>query len=499
MPISVTVDLPPRYRGARHLASGGMATVWAAEDAVLRRSVAVKLLAEQFLGDRRALRRFQREARAAARISHHHHVVTVFDVGVHGGRPFIVMELMQGGSLADVLHRRLPAREEALRWLAEAASALDAAHEAGIVHRDVKPGNLLLDHSGRLGVGDFGIARLVVESTVTLTGQVLGTAAYVAPEQAAGETATAASDRYSLAVVAHELLTGERPGPARHVGDLPGPVAAVLRRGLETDPAARWPTAEGFVSALARACRERTTATAATRPLARRVPDRAAKRFVPGVVSQRPSAATARLYGRHRALAVAALAALVTAGAAALAGSADEQRVIGTVKAKRAASHIAPRSRHSSVSPAGTAPRSRSDSASSSPSLSVAELNDRGFRLMNAGSYGQAIPLLREAVARCGDSRDTACAYALYNLGRSLRLAGRPWEAIPVLERRLGYDDQTEVVQAELGAARRAAGQPAAPGAGGTGATSETGGKGPKPNHGKAKGHGKPAGDEKDD
>src|SRR3954449_2291091 len=206
------VSLPERYRVVRHVANGGMASVWEARDELLDRSVAVKLLASHLSEDDRGRRRFQREARAAAGLSNHPHVVTIYDVGEYEGRTFIVMELLTGGTLADRLRsgERIP-HETALRWLREAASALDAAHEAGVVHRDVKPANMLIDEHGRLAIADFGIARLALEDQLTATGTVLGTAAYISPEQAVGDPATPASDRYALAVVAFELLTGERP------------------------------------------------------------------------------------------------------------------------------------------------------------------------------------------------------------------------------------------------------------------------------------------------
>src|SRR5918997_1672329 len=127
------------------------------------------------------------------------------------------MELMRGGSIGDLLRDGVRLRRDnVVRWLGEAASALDAAHEEGIVHRDVKPANLLLDERGRLAIADFGIARIGLEDQITQTGQVLGTAAYISPEQAVGDAATAASDRYALAVVAFELLTGVKPFQAEH-------------------------------------------------------------------------------------------------------------------------------------------------------------------------------------------------------------------------------------------------------------------------------------------
>ena len=162
--------------------------------------------------------------------------------------------------------------DTALRWLREAASALDAAHEAGVVHRDIKPGNLLLDDNDRLAIADFGIARLAMEDQLTATGQVLGTASYISPEQAVGDAATPASDRYALAVVAYELMTGTKPFQAEHfaaqarahVEDVPPPaterdpslprgVDAVLERGMAKEPSERWESAAAMVAALDRA------------------------------------------------------------------------------------------------------------------------------------------------------------------------------------------------------------------------------------------------------
>jgi hypothetical protein len=284
------VRLPDRYRPLHHLANGGMGGVWAAEDTVLGRTVAIKLLAPQFAGDARAVRRFQREARAAATLSAHPHVVTIYDVGSHDGCPFIVMEHMAGGSLAGVLQRGRPARAAAVGWVAEAAAALDAAHARGIVHRDVKPGNFLLDERGRLAVADFGIARVAQEADLTLTGEVLGSAPYMSPEQAAGRAVSAAGDRYALAVVAYELLTGARPftavgaaaqahahasqpppRPSRQAPDLPAAADHALLRGLAKDPDERWPRASLLAAALTRAITP-DDATAVTRPLAGAAP-----------------------------------------------------------------------------------------------------------------------------------------------------------------------------------------------------------------------------------
>src|SRR5919199_1489511 len=184
-PVSTSrISLPERYRVVRHVANGGMASVWEAHDELLDRAVAVKLLAPHLSEDERARRRFQREARAAAGLSSHPHVVTIYDVGEFDGRVFMVMELMRCGSVADRLRAgEKIAHDRALAWLA---------------------------------IADFGIARLAWEAQLTATGQVLGTAAYISPEQAIGEPASAASDHYSLAVVAFELLTGTKPFRAEH-------------------------------------------------------------------------------------------------------------------------------------------------------------------------------------------------------------------------------------------------------------------------------------------
>src|SRR3954453_5966100 len=160
------ISLPDRYRVVRHVANGGMASVWEAQDELLGRAVAVKLLASHLSEDDRARERFQREARAAASVSNHPNVVTIYDVGEHDNRAFMVMELLTGGTLADKLRAgdRISPRT-AMRWRRDAASALDAAHAPDVVHRDVKPANMLLDDGGRLAIADFGLVRLALEAS----------------------------------------------------------------------------------------------------------------------------------------------------------------------------------------------------------------------------------------------------------------------------------------------------------------------------------------------
>src|SRR5215212_5510695 len=246
-----------------------MSDIYRANDTLLGRDVAIKVLAERYSADDSVRRRFTREALAAARLSGEPSTVTIFDVGEEDGRPYIVMEYLGGGSLDDVLRRGGPQPpEQVFTWLEQAARALDAAHARGVVHRDVKPGNLLLDAAGNVHVADFGIASATDMDSLTMTGTVLGTAGYLAPEQAKGERATPASDRYSLAVVAFELLTGTRPfenesptaEAAAHVNSpipslsersgLPRELDACFARALAKDPHDRFETCADFVAAL---------------------------------------------------------------------------------------------------------------------------------------------------------------------------------------------------------------------------------------------------------
>ena len=206
-----------RYRLERPLGHGGMASVYLAHDAELDRPVAVKLLAESLAGDTAFRQRFLREARLAARLSHPN-VVAVFDAGeADGGRPYIVMEYVEGTTLEG--RGPLPPAE-GVALAVQACHGLAHAHAAGLVHRDVKPHNLLLRSDGTLKVADFGIARAAEATALTQVGTVLGTAAYLAPEQAAGEEVTAAADVYSLGAVLYELLTGRPPYEPASLADL---------------------------------------------------------------------------------------------------------------------------------------------------------------------------------------------------------------------------------------------------------------------------------------
>src|SRR5918993_1799597 len=198
-----------RYRLDEKIGSGGMSSVYRAFDPMLERWVAIKLMHRDISNDPDQLERFRREARAVAQLNHPH-VVTVIDAGEDEGNPYIVFEYVEGETLKDRIKRcgRLPVAE-AVAYAIEISRALSAAHKQRLVHRDVKPQNVLIDGEGRAKVTDFGIARSLEAHGLTATGRVLGTTDYVSPEQALGHEVTPQSDIYSLGVVLYEMLTGE--------------------------------------------------------------------------------------------------------------------------------------------------------------------------------------------------------------------------------------------------------------------------------------------------
>jgi serine/threonine protein kinase len=264
-----------RYFVERTLGRGGMATVELALDEQLGRRVAVKRLFASLAGDDVFQTRFLREARMAAGLSHPN-LVAVYDVGEDDGLPYIVMEYVEGETLAELMARTGPMQpDRAVDLLLQICAGLEHAHAAGLVHRDIKPQNLLVRRDGVAKIADFGIARTLQATQLTQAGTVLGTAAYLAPEQAAGERVTAAADIYSLGAVAYELLSGRPPYTVESLADLavaqrepPAPIDGVsvelnraILQALATNPEARPPSAAALARELTQASPEPPTET----------------------------------------------------------------------------------------------------------------------------------------------------------------------------------------------------------------------------------------------
>jgi len=439
-----------------------MGEVYRAIDSVLERKVAVKLLSERHARDEDAHARFRREALSAARLSGAPHVITVFDVGEHGEQPYIVMEYLEGGSVFDRLREGRIPPALALEWLDQAGQALDRAHADGIVHRDVKPANLLLDRDGSIVVSDFGIASTSGFDTLTLPGTVLGTAGYLSPEQARGEPATAASDRYGLGVVAFELLTDRRPFEGEtaateafaHVTapvpsaeliepELPDGVDEVLRRALAKSPADRPESCAELVADLRDTFKN---AEATTRVL----PAVTATGAATGPVRAR---AVHRLRRRRTKTVVvgAFILALAGLGLAALLGSlldadegaqrttrppastATQTRPPTTITETTTATETTPPT--TEPAPPTTTPTTTATTPSTTAPADGVTLNNEGFALMQDGDYAGALLLLERAVAALSGSGSIGEAYASYNLAFTRRALGQCDGVLSLLER----------------------------------------------------------------
>jgi serine/threonine-protein kinase len=294
-----------RYRVGRRLGEGGMATVYLGHDLLLGRDVAIKSPRPQFSADPGFRARFEREARAAAALSHPN-IIDVYDVGEDDGTPFIVMELVRGQSLKEIIAADAPFHpDDVAELLEQIAGALDYAHARGYVHRDIKPGNILIDPHGRARLVDFGIAKGLADGDLTEAGASLGTVGYLSPEQAAGLMATPASDVYSAGVVAFEMLTGGLPFAAetpvgvamRHMNDpaprpshvvagMPPQVDPIILRALAKDPTRRWGSAGAFASALRdwRKAGPRPALTQALQPVPLEAPPPARGSLAPTIV-----------------------------------------------------------------------------------------------------------------------------------------------------------------------------------------------------------------------
>jgi eukaryotic-like serine/threonine-protein kinase len=392
----------------------------------------------------------------------------------------IVMEFLDGGSLEARIdgHGGCPPAQ-VLAWLAQAATALDAAHAAGVVHRDIKPANLLLDSQDRLHVGDFGIASAVGLDSFTETGTILGTAGYLSPEQARGERASAASDRYSLAIVGFELLAGERPfasssttvEAARHVNDpvppihhvqpeLPATLDRVFQRALAKDPAHRYPTAAEFVAELRDALHEDAGATGPIVPAAP----------VPTAITavRRPAtAATLPPQGRNRTrrtprlvLLLLLFAVLLAAGiAAAFAAtrSSSPQRKVSRPKSVTILRTVTKPGRTveqtvtAPAPPPVTTPATTPTPPPAPTGATGAALNGEGYAKMQAGDYSGALPLFEQAVQKLDGTGSLDEAYADYNLAYTRYRLGQCTDVLPLLD----HSQQIQGPRTEITALRR--------------------------------------------
>ena len=448
--------LPPRYRDVVRIGRGGMGDIYRATDSVLGRDVAVKVLAERYAQDEAIRNRFTREALAAAKLSGAPGTVTIFDVGEHEGQPFIVMEYLPGGSLEDRLRDEgAQPTGRAVTWLEQAAGALDAAHATGIVHRDVKPANLLLDADENVHVADFGIASAAGMDSLTKTGTVLGTAGYLAPEQAVGDRTTSASDRYALAVVGYELLTGTRPfrnetptaEAAAHVHapvppisqhGLPRELDGVFARALAKDPQERFPSCADFVAEIRGALSSSASATRALPP-------------VPEPGEGAPAGRSRRL----PLLAGLALALLLAGAAVAalVAGDGDETAGPGTTQSPRTLVTTVVQTQPGTTEqvtvtatvPAAGGGDDGDDDGDEAPAQPPAQ--------PSGGTVNQGIALTDEATGLLGQDDERALAlalqaipmlegrhrlyeaYARYDAGRALANLGRCEEAVAYLRR----------------------------------------------------------------
>jgi eukaryotic-like serine/threonine-protein kinase len=490
-----------------------MASVLLCEDERLGREVAVKRLHADSPVD--VEQRFNREAKLGASLNHPN-LVSVFDTATDDEGVLIVMEYVDGEPLSRLLRRGPLRPEEVRRMVLDLGEALDHAHSQGVVHRDVKPGNVLIREDGVTKLADLGIATASDGTRITRSGTVLGTAAYMAPEQLEGRKLGPPADIYALAAIAFEALSGRKPREGRTPMEIahkiatdgppdlreawpkaPKAAAQVLQRGMALAPENRPRSAGELARELADALQETpdrsaTEKTARTRRLGRRTaaaapvaaapaaaaPAAARKPAGAGTTASRPPSTGPPMRrgtsGRgpgFTAIALAlvfiALAVAVIAGAVLSGGDdggspqADRTPAAPTKKEKPQKKKEPKAKKEAPAEPAPAAPAPAAPAPAEGDEgsgTSGAALNQQGFDLMSQGRYDEAIPVLQQAVDSFpAGTSDLTYAYALYNLGKSLRLAGRPDEAIPILEQRLEIPNQTDAVKQELKLAKQQA------------------------------------------
>lgn len=435
--------LKDRYRLERTLGRGGMAAVWLGHDEVLDRPVAVKVLADTIASDPGFVARFRREATMAAGLSHPN-LVGVYDFSDEGERPYLVMQFVPGEDLARRLERGGTVDGDKLAR--ELLDALAHIHDVGILHRDVKPANIVLEPEGTAKLIDFGIALPLDATSLTSTGLVLGTERYAAPEVMEGHAASERSDLYSLGVVLRACRGERSPALDDLVEWLTGP-----------DPRNRPASAR---QALARLDRADPVPEAPTQVYAA---TRAQPRTRPRPPSP-PPAGQSRSSGARRGALLALLAfaaAVVAVAAVALGGGGGggPTRTQAEKPSRPSGKSSAEGASKASAEPKSTPAAVPVPAPEGSDPETGSALNQQGYELIQAGEYDAAVPVLEEAIAAFpAGTEDLDYAYALFNLGNALRLSGRPGEAIPVLEQRLEIPNQTSTVEEELAAARAEAG-----------------------------------------
>jgi serine/threonine-protein kinase len=445
--------LKDRYRLERTLGRGGMAAVWLGHDEVLDRPVAVKVLSDTIASDPVFVARFRREARTAAGLSHPS-LAGVYDFSDEGERPYLVMQFVPGETVASRLQRGR--RIDCERLARELLSALLHIHEVGILHRDIKPSNIIIEPNGTAKLIDFGIALPRDATALTSTGLVLGTERYAAPEVLEGRPATERSDLYSCGVVLRSCD-----------GRCSRALVLLIAELTSRDPSDRPPSAGHALERLER------PGVLLGDPTEEIDPSLAPREEQPPA-SAPPASARPRSGGARRRVAAAVLGLLAAAAvvaAVALSGGSDSAggdgrraaQVTGEKGGSRAVAHGEPQSNL----PAAAREAAPLVEPSGHDPARGAALNEQGFAMVQAGEYEAAVPVLEEAVSSFPEGTDDLnYAYALFNLGRALRLSDRPEDAIPVLERRLEIPNQEGAVRAELEAAYAEAGEPASVGSG---------------------------------
>ena len=493
-----------RYRLLRRLGAGGMATVFLARDERLGRQVALKRLHADSPED--LARRFEREARVGASLNHPN-IVTVYDTGTDAEGLVVVMEYVEGETLSRVLRRGPLAPDRAVTVVRDVAAALDHAHRNGVVHRDVKPANVLLRKDGTVKLADLGIAHAAEQTRLTATGSVFGTASYMAPEQLRGGRVCPETDVYALAAVAFEALSGRRaregatpvevahkvssgpPPDLRAVWSEAPPAAAdVLARGMAFDTKERPDSAGELAEELSTAVLDGLERRRTEEPTAPLAPTAPPPPSAPAAPRTAPAPARHDFGGSKRgrapawaalalaALAVAAVVTVLMLGGGSESPPADERARNATQApsgggaagggvsdgdAGADASAVAGGDENALEEPVST----ESGVPAPYPDADLEEgvaLNDEGKSLIDQGNPQEAVPVLEQAVRNFPEESRTSdinYAYALFNYGQALRLSGQPEAAIPVLNARLQIPDQQDVVQAELEKAQAAAGQ----------------------------------------